>query len=281
MDESIEITTEVPPDNLEASPAMMEAILKAISELDIATHADVIELNKRQDAQNARIEAVETALTELPKIYASVESLDKIKSSQTGNETSIRQLTTQVGRLTAITTDNQRKFTSIEARLADLTGIINNMTGNLNTFMDTQRAAVTNQQTTITEAKNKAETLSQEVATVKKEFSPVHDFIVGSETQKPMMAVVDGIHSQLNTISQQLTPAVDYITEQKKKEADRLSFWRAVRLQMWTWRGVLSMLLALVVFLIIVNSINFEQLFERIRQLADVIAGVLRAAKVG
>lgn len=142
MDESIEITTEVPPDNLEASPAMMDAIMKAISELDIATHADFVGMNQRLDAQNARIEAVETALTELPTIYASADSMNRMMASQGDYEARSRQLTAQVADLANVVTDIQPKFNTIQAQLNELSS----MKGMLTTFVETQRERLDNQQ---------------------------------------------------------------------------------------------------------------------------------------
>lgn len=286
MDEHTETLTS-PPDNLEASPAMMDAIMKAIGELDIATHADFVGMNQRIDEQNARIETVESAIAELPAKFASAEDVRRIVSSQEEYELSRRTLTKQVADLANVQADIQPKFTSIEARLNDLS----TMKGMLTTFMETQRERLDNHDARLNNADRLTRELSGEVRFVKTTqvdaeqryntgFKPVHDFIVGSETQKPMMAVIDNIQTAQTTQGQTLQTVADYVKAQQQKEADRLSFWRSVRLQMWTWRGVLSMILALLVFLIIVNSINFDQLFERIRQLADVIAGLLRSVKV-
>ncbi len=169
MDEH-EITT-APPELSEASPAMMDAILKAISELDIATHADVVELNRRQDAQNARIEVLETAVAELPMKFASAASLDGIKASQDEYEARSRKLTEQVGNLANVQADSQEKFTSIESRLNDLSAVktivdgmlasLNSLSGKLTTFMDTQSERLNNQQVTITEVKAKTEAIKE------------------------------------------------------------------------------------------------------------------------
>lgn len=260
---------------IEAPPSIAD-IMTAIQDMRQAMQDDRQAMNERQDASNARIEVLETTMAELPAKFASAEDVRRIVSSQEEYELSRRTLTKQVADLSNVVADIQPKFTSIDTRLSDLTGTMNTMTGNLQTFMRTQDERLTHQQTTITEAKNKAETLAQEVATVKKEFSPVHDFIVGSDTQKPLMTVIDGIDSRLNTIAHQLTPAVDYITEQKKKEAERHSFWRTVRLNMYTPKGVFAAMLFIIVMLMIANSINFDQLGERIRQLADVIKQVVQ-----
>lgn len=267
-------------DSEATAPDIRRIIQDAIRDEGLATHADFVELNQR-------VGVVEATLAEIPAKYASAEAVRKVASSQAEYETSRQKLTVQVGELANLLVDNQSKFSTIEQRMNELSTMKNLLT----TFMDTQRERLDNQQISITEAKQKTDDLAKEVAFVKTTqvdaeqryntgFKPVHDFIIGSDTHKPLMVVIDGFGSRLDTMAQQLTPAVEYIAEQKKREAERRSFWQSVRLQMWTWRGVLSMLLALVVILMVVNSINFDQLFERIRQLAEAI-GLLRNAVKG
>lgn len=253
------------PENIEAPPDFRAIIKSELRDSGLATSDEVQEIAHR-------LKQVEDIIAALPTTYASAESVRKVTSAQA---------------------DSQRKFTNIGTRLDELSSMknrVDNMNDLLTQFVENQRERLTNQETTVTEVKKKTETLSTEVVSLKakqetadqrhaKDVTPLRDFIVGSETHKPLMTVIDGLDSRLDNIQQQLTPAVDYIAEQKKKEADRVSFWRSVRLQIWTWRGVLSMLLALIVLLMIANSINFDQLFERIRQLAEAIRMLAGAVK--
>lgn len=284
MDESIEITTEAPPDNLEASPAMMEAILKAISELDIATHADVIELNKRQDAQNARIEAVETALAELPTIYASADTLSKIKSSQEEYEASRRALTKQVADLANVVTDIQPKFATIENRLNSITRDITTMTGNLTTFIETQREAVMNQQSTVTEVKAATAALTKKVTFVEttqadaerrynESHNPLRDYVMGSETQEGLKSTIGRVTGDLNSLRTEVSHhtaeaaiIAGYVKAQQARDEARAQFWQRVRLNMATPRGLFAMMFMIVFILMIANAFSLDQLFARLGQ---------------
>lgn len=264
-----------PNEIIEAPPGMMDAILKAIAELDIATHADIVGINQRLDTVYSRVETVETAIAELPAKYASADSLNRITSSQAEYEARSRKLTEQVGNLVNVQADSQAKFTSIEARLNDLSTMKNLLTD----FMNTQRERLDNQQATITEVRRKTETLSGKVAFVETTqvdaeqryntgFKPVHDFIIGSETQKPLITIIDGIKSTLTTQGQTLQPVADYVMAQKAKEAARVSFRQRVWLQLFTKTGFALMIFSVLLLIILVQSIDLERSFNWIRQLA-------------
>lgn len=265
------------PETLPAAVPDTDIILQAIKD----TREDVARVADQLTQVERRLESAESVITELPTIYASAEAVKRVAASQAEYEASRQRLTVQVGELANLLVDNQNKFTTIEARMNEFSPVktkvdgmatkLDTLVDSLDTFMQTQRERLDNQQVAITEARQKTDDLTKEVALVKTTFNPVRDFVVGSDTHKPLMVVMDGIDSRLNTMAQQLTPAVEYITEQKKREAERRSFWQTVRLNMYTPRGVFAAMLFIVVMLMVINSINFDQLGERIRQFAAAI----------
>lgn len=293
MEPTNETTTEAP-DNLEASPAMMDAIMRAISELDIATHADFVGMNERIDEQNARIETVETALAELPKIYASAESLDKIKSSQVEYELSRRQLTGQVADLANVVTDIQPKFATIENRLNSITRDITTMTGNLTTFIETQREAVANQQATVTEVKAQTAALTRKVTFVEttqqdaerrynESHNPLRDYVMGSETQEGLKTTFNRVFNDLNSLRTEVSHhtaeaaiIAGYVKAQQARDEARAQFWQRVRLNMATPRGLFAVMFAIVFILMIANAFSLDQLFARLGQFF-VMVGLVKA----
>lgn len=287
MEPTNEITT--------APPDITEIIQNAIRGMGLAT-------SEEMQVIAGRVEKVEAIVAELPATYASREDVRRVVASQEDYEMSRRLLTKQVADLANVQADIQPKFASIESRLNELSGMkttvdnmraaLNTFTENITVFMTTQRERLDNHDTRLINNDRFVRELAGDVRFVKTtqedaerrfitDYSPVRDFIVGSETQKPLMVTIDNIQAAQTTQGQTLQTVADYVRAQQQKEADRLSFWRSVRLQMWTWRGVLSMLLAVLVVLIIANSINFDQLFDRIRQLADAIGVLFSTVKVG
>lgn len=285
------------PENIEAPPDFRAIIKSELRNSGLATSDDVTALRDEVRGLTARISEAEAILTALPKNYASAESVRKVTSSQAEYEASRRQLTAQFADMANVQADSQAKFTTIGAELATLrsqmgtmTAAVTTMTGNLNTFMRTQGERLDNQHSRLEQTDRRTTELARDVEFVKTTqvdaeqryhtgFKPVHDFIMGSDTHKPLMTVIDGINSNLNTMAAQLTPAVEYIAAQKAKEAERHSFWQRVRLQMYTPRGIVVVMLAIIVALMLVNSLNFEQLNERIRQFAEAIGLLFSAVK--
>lgn len=208
MDEHNETLT-APPDNLEASPAMMDAIMKAIGELDIATHADFVGMNERLDEQRARIEAVETALTELPAKFASVESLDKIKSSQVEYELSRRQLTEQLAGLTLIQADNQEKFTAIKDDVSTMKTAMNTFTDNITVFMQTQREMLDNHDARINNADRAIVALKDDQVQDVKELRSVREQVSGLDSD------VNGLRGDVGAT---VRPMQDTVKEVKAKQ---------------------------------------------------------------
>lgn len=205
-------------DELIEEPAMMDAILAAIAKLDIATHADVVAMNARQDEFNARIEVVEATLSELPSKYASAADVNRMASSQGEYEASRRQLTEQVGNLTLITTDSQLKLTAIESSVAELSGLkskvdsiittLNTFTESITVFMGTQRERVDNLHARIDNSDRDLEGLRQDQAQDVKELRNVREAVSGLDsdvnglrgdigaTVRPMQGVVSELKAQ-------------------------------------------------------------------------------------
>lgn len=253
-------------------------ILQHIAGMDVATHADFVELKQELDEHRVRLEQVETALAELPAKYASAGELNRVTSSQAEYELRSRQLTQQVADLANIIADSQRTVRNIETRLDELS----TMKSLLTTFMETQRERLDNQQVTINEVKETSAALSRKVAFVdtrqqdaeqryNTNFKPVHDVIVGSETQKSLLSVVDGIQSSVTAQGQQVTEIASYFKAQKEKEAARLNFRQRVQLQLLTPQGILVMVLVLLMFIFLVNALDIQQFNDRLSALGATV----------
>lgn len=199
-------------DELIEEPAMMDAILAAIAKLDIATHADVVAMNARQDEFNARIEVVEATLNELPTKYASAAEVNRVASSQGEYEASRRQLTEQVGNLTLITTDSQLKLTAIESSVAELSGLkskvdsiittLNTFTESITVFMGTQRERVDNLHARIDNSDRDLEGLRQDQAQDVKELRNVREAVSGLDSD------VNGLRGDIGATVRPMQSAV-------------------------------------------------------------------------
>lgn len=191
---------------------MMDAILAAIAKLDIATHADVVAMNARQDEFNARIEVVEATLNELPTKYASAAEVNRVASSQGEYEASRRQLTEQVGNLTLITTDSQLKLTAIESSVAELSGLkskvdsiittLNTFTDSITLFMGTQRERVDNLHARIDNSDRDLEGLRQDQAQDVKELRNVREAVSGLDSD------VNGLRGDIGATVRPMQSAV-------------------------------------------------------------------------
>lgn len=249
---------------IEAPPSIAD-IRKAIEDMKLATSDEVQTIASRLD----KVEAIVAAL---PATYASTDTVNKVKASQQEYESNRRKLTEQVGKLALVQADSVRKFANIEARLDELSSMksrFDNMSDLLTQFMEAQRERLANQETAVTEVKEKTTALNDAVQTVKtaqSDFKPVIDFINGSPTHKPLMTVIDGIQASVNAQGQTLQPIADYIKAQKEKEAERRGYWQRVKLQMYTPTGIALMIGIAVLLVIVAQSINLEQMFSWIRK---------------
>lgn len=292
-----------PNEIIEAPPGMMDAILKAIAELDIATHADIVGINQRLDTVYSRVETVETAIAELPAKYASTDSLNKITSSQAEHESRSRSLTEQVANLANVQADSQRAVTSIETKINELSSLKTQvnamtreftlMTGNLNTFMDNQRARLDTQQATITEAKTKTEALTKDVAFLTTDledakrrysdsFNPVRDYVLGSPTQEGLKTTIrrvsDDLHLLRTDVSHQTAEfalIANYVKGQQAREEATRNYWQRVRLQLYTPKGIIAVIFAIVFVLMVMNAFSLDQLFARLGEFF-VLTGLLK-----
>jgi len=265
-------------------------IVAAIRDLDLATHDDVVAMNERIDTLLARVESVEQSITALPQQYASIDAVTRITNSQAEYEARSRQLTEQVASVVNVQADMQQKYASIESRLSELSTMraqlgtiaqaVTGMTGNMDTFMKTQGERLENQHKRLEAVDKKLETLGDKVETVETiqtdsdlryttTFAPVSDFINGSATQKPLKTVIDGIQTSVNQQNTQLAEIANYVKAEQAKEQARQDFYRRVRLQMASPKGIFALLAVVVFVIILAQAVNLDQMFERVRQFAS------------
>lgn len=279
----------------------MDRILREISELKAATHDDFLELNQRIDSVYQRVEQHDAALAEIPSKYASAEAVQRALSSQTEYETRSRQLTEQVASLVNVQADSQKKFATIETELTTLRAQVGTMTrefttlnGNLTTFMTSQRERLDNQQTTITEVRNKTEALAGKVGFIEvtqedaerrynNSHLPLRDYVLGSETQEGLKTTIARMTNELastrTAISSQTAEFAltsGYVKALQAKEEARRNFYQRARIQLATPKGIIAVIFAIVFFFMVINAFSLDQLFARLGQFF-VLTGILKA----
>lgn len=279
MDEAQELVNETP---LPSSTDIMTAISEMrteisdmrgeISNIRTAIHDDVI----------VRVERMEQIIETLPTVYASADSLNKVKTSQAGYEAGLRQVTGQLADVLNMQADSKAQFTTIESRLNELSGVKNL----LSEFMDTQRERLNNQQTTINEVKAKTETLVKDVAFQKTDledtktrlnvhFTPLQDYVLGSPTQEGLKTtfgrVFTEVHELRSSVSQQSAEYAiigEYVKTQKTKEESHIGFRRRIYLQMFTKTGFALVVGSIFLLIVLAQSIDLERSFVWLRNAA-------------
>lgn len=294
------------------APAPVD-IVESIRQMNLAKHEDIAALNEQLHELSGRVSTLESTVATFPATYASSDAIRRVADSQQEYEQRSRQLTEQVANLVTLQADSQRNLNTIESRLSELptlrqqmsaiTRELTTMTGNLDTFMRTQRENADAHTARLDSAEKKADTAAKEakdaqaIAMGVKEtqedaerrfitgFLPVRDFIEGSATQKPLKdtltgldtafhgldSAVNGLRSDMGKQSVTLRTIEDYIKSQQEKEDARRNFYRRVRLQLLTPQGLFALMVFVVGFILLINAIDLDQLFQRVRQFADSI----------
>lgn len=299
MDELTELQHDSSIAEATAPPDFRAMFQSVVSESGLATSEDFSLLRGEINALSQRLVAVEETLAEVPKTYASADSVSKVKASQVEYESSRRKLTKQVADMANIQVDSKRQFGMIETRLNEVSTLktrvdsmanaLNGFTESITTFMTTQRERLDNHDARINNASSGVSGLASEVTFVKdtqsdaekryiQTITPMHDFINGSPTQKPLKETLSHFETTMNTLnsgqvqqSMVLKSLEDYMKAQQAKEEARRNFYQRARIQLATPRGLIAILIVVIGVIALMNAFSFDQLIARIQQLAGVV----------
>lgn len=299
MDELTELQHDSSIAEATAPPDFRAMFQSVVSESGLATSEDVTALRDEINALSKRLVAVEQTVAELPKVYASADSVSKVRASQAEYETSRRKMSGQLGEILNFQVDITRKYTSIEtslnelstlsARVGNMATALETFTENIGLFTSTQRERGDHHEARIANIERRTNELAGDVTFLQKDqddtkirytqvITPMHDFINGSPTQKPLKDTLEHFETTLNTLNAGqaqrdvvLKSLDDHVKAEKAKEEARRTYWRTIRLNWYTPRGIAIGVLAIIVILMVLNSFSFDQLIARIQQLAVLV----------
>lgn len=292
MDELTELQHDSSTAEATAPPDFRAMFQSVVSESGLATSEEVSALRGEINALSQRLVAVEATVADLPKTYASADSVSKVRASQVSYQSSQHKLTKQVAELANVVADSGRKYANIETRLNELPALrtaLEQFTDHITLFTSNQRERGDHHEARMSNIERRTNELAGDVTFLRTDqddtklrytqtITPIHDFIHGSSTQKPLKETLSHFETTLNTLntgqvhqSTVLKSLEDYWKAQQAKEEARRNFYQKARIQLATPRGLIAILIVVIGVIALMNAFSFDQLIARIQQLAGVV----------